>query len=99
MENAPTESRIEALFGKVLAKLINPDLNKASTMANKYKSTQSRESVARRMAVEQMQTDTELLEEEKNKLQEERKQKLRERLKEMVEENGESLKDLNKAPR
>ena len=98
MENAPTESRIEALFGKVLAKLINPDLNKASTMANKYKSTQSRESVARRMAVEQMQTDTELLE-EKNKLQEERKQKLRERLKEMVEENGESLKDLNKAPR
>ena len=98
MENAPTESRIEALFGKVLAKLINPDLNKASTMANKYKSTQSRESVARRMAVEQMQTDTELLE-EKNKLQEERKQKLRERLKEMVEEDGESLKDLNKAPR
>ena len=98
MENAPTESRIEALFAKVLAKLINPDLNKASTMANKYKSTQSRESVARRMAVEQMQTDTELLE-EKNKLQEERKQKLRERLKEMVEENGESLKDLNKAPR
>lgn len=98
MENAPTESRIEALFGKVLAKLINPDLNKASTMANKYKSTQSRESVARRMAVEQMQTDTKLLE-EKNKLQEERKQKLRERLKEMVEENGESLKDLNKAPR
>ena len=98
MENAPTESRIEALFGKVLAKLINLDLNKASTMANKYKSAQSRESVARRMAVEQMQTDTELLE-EKNKLQEERKQKLRERLKEMVEENGESLKDLNKAPR
>ena len=82
----------------MLAKLINPDLNKASTMANKYKSTQSRESVARRMAVEQMQTDTKLLE-EKNKLQEERKQKLRERLKEMVEENGESLKDLNKAPR
>ena len=63
-------------------------------MANKYKRTQSRESVARRMAVEQrMQTDTELLE-EKNKLQEERKQKLRERLKEMVEENGESLKEI-----
>ena len=96
MENAPTESRIEALLARCWQN--NPDLNKASTMANKYKSTQSRESVARRMAVEQMQTDTELFE-EKNKLQEERKQKLREKLKEMVEENGESLKDLNKAPR